>query len=114
MSASRPQSWRRVAVDAGIAAAAIGLGFLFFSPFERHTPVALRALRFLLFVGVTGVISRKAGRRWALVFVFGWLAIGATFHAWWTHAHGIELLRPEPRERYYRARGWPWPEDAGS
>jgi hypothetical protein len=97
---------RRILVDTGIAALLFGIGTAIFYPFEARTAIWIRLLRPLLFVGVTGLISWRAGRRWAMTWAFGILIAGVTFHGWWTHRHGIEFFRPEPREKYYQLRGW--------
>ncbi len=98
---------KRVLADTGVAAASLAMGLAFFGPFEAHTPWKLRLLRALVFLGVTTLVSWRAGRRWAMGWVVGVLGVGVSFHGWWTHSHGIGFFRPEPRERYYRLRGWP-------
>lgn len=31
---------------------------------------------------------------------------GLSFHFYWTRKHGIRFWRPDPKEKYYRLRGW--------
>jgi hypothetical protein len=52
------------------------------------------------------LISRTAGRPWTFVWIFGLPALGAASHVWWSLRHGINPLTAEPKDEYYRLRGW--------
>src|SRR5262245_61119801 len=96
----------RVLIDVAIAAALFAGLFALFSPFEAHTPLWIRLARGAIFLAVTAALSWTKGRRWAMTWAIAIVAAGTIFHGWWTHAHGIEFFRPEPRDKYYRLRGW--------
>lgn len=95
-----------MALDLGIAAALYLVGILIFGHFERYTNPARRVLKVITFVGLTALISATVGRPWSLVWVFGMMGIGLTFHFWWTLTHGIHPLTAEPKAKYYELRGW--------
>jgi hypothetical protein len=52
------------------------------------------------------LLSKTAGRPWTFAYIFGLPAVGAIFHVWWCLRHGINPLTAEPKEEYYRLRGW--------
>jgi hypothetical protein len=97
---------RRVLIDVGIAATLFAIGAAIAAPFEAHSPIWQRLLRPIVFLGITAVLSWRAGRRWAMTWALGIMLAGLSFHGWWTHSHGIEFFRPIPREKYYQLRGW--------
>ena len=82
-------------------------GNIFFGHFEERTPKWRRALKVLVFVGVTLAISAALGRVWAM----GFLVVAAVIpfvviHMWWLPKHGINGWTAEPKEKYYQLRGW--------
>ncbi len=82
-------------------------GNIFFGHFEEGTPKWRRALKVLVFVGLTLAISAALGRAWAM----GFLVVAAVIplvviHMWWLPKHGINGWTAEPKEKYYRLRGW--------
>jgi hypothetical protein len=83
------------------------LAGIFFGHFEENTPKWRRALKVLIFVGLTVGISSAVGRAWAM----GFLAVAAAIplvviHMWWLPKHGINGWTGEPRAKYYQLRGW--------
>jgi hypothetical protein len=84
----------------------MALGAMIFGPFEEHTPLPIRLLKFAILLGFTAIVTRFAGPGWGLAPIVFMFALGIGFHAWWTHKHGINFFRPEPRDRYYALRGW--------
>ncbi len=81
-------------------------GSTLFGHFEKGTPRARRLSRWAAYLGVIALISRTAGRPWTFVWIFGLPALGAAFHVWWSLRHGINPLTAEPKDEYYRPRGW--------
>lgn len=98
--------------DLLIGALLYGLGFAFFGPFEARTPLVRRISKAAVFFAIAVFVSWRFGPVASLGWILGMLAVGLTFHAWWTRKHGISFLRPEPKERYYRLRGWPLESEA--
>jgi hypothetical protein len=88
-----------------IAAALHLLGALVFGHFEEKTSLARKISKVVFMQGTAALLFLVVGY-WNLVFIIGMLAIGLTFHMWWTRKNGIHPLTAEPRERYYQLRGW--------
>jgi hypothetical protein len=88
------------------AAAVVAAGSTLFGHFEEGTPKARRLSRWAAYLGVVALLSKTAGRPWTFAYIFGLPAVGAIFHVWWCLRHGINPLTAEPKEEYYRLRGW--------
>jgi hypothetical protein len=82
------------------------LGFLVFGHFERYAGLPRRIGKIVVLVGITALISATAGRPWSLIWDFGIMGVGLTFHFWWALAHGIHPITAEPKAKYYALRGW--------
>jgi hypothetical protein len=98
--------WFEVAVVMTIFA----FGNIFFGHFEERTPKWRRALKVLVFLALVLALSRLLGRAWAI----GILAVGGmipfvVIHLWWLPRKGINGWTGEPKEKYYRLRGWDRP-----
>ena len=89
-----------------LAATLMTIGGVIFGHFEEKTPVWRRLTKVAIFLGVTALLSSTVGRPWSLVWIFGALAVGTTFHVWCTKKHVICVLSPQPRDKYYQLRGW--------
>jgi hypothetical protein len=95
--------WFEVAVVMTIFA----FGNIFFGHFEERTPKWRRALKIPLFVGLVLAISSTAGRAWAMGFlVVAGLIPLLVVHGWWLPKHGVNGWTGEPKETYYKLRGW--------
>jgi hypothetical protein len=89
-----------------VAAVVVGLGQALFSRFEVKThPLRLLA-RWLLYFTIAAVLAHKVGEPWSWLWTLGLPLLGFTVHAVWCRRHGIRVLAPEPKERYYKLRGW--------
>lgn len=100
--------WFEVAVVCGLTA----IGTILLGHFEAGTPKWRQILKLLLFCALSVCISATAGRGWFFVFL-GLLLFGVTvIHVWWLPRNGVHGWTGEPRERYYRLRGWTWPPEA--
>jgi hypothetical protein len=75
-----------------------------FGHFETVRPLWTRIARWLIYLAVTGVIGLTAGRPWTFVWIFGLIAVAATFHTAWCISNGINPLTAEPRDRYEELR----------
>ena len=85
------------------------LGTSVFAVFEVENPRWRKALKWLIVCGGTVGLYYMLGHA-ALVFPIGLAAVGAAYHLWWCHRHGIHPVHATPRRRYYELRGWHWPE----
>jgi hypothetical protein len=84
----------------------VAAGTTLFGHFEEGSPTWRRLSRWAAYLGVVGLLSKTAGRPWTFAYIFGLPAIGAAFHVWWCLNHGINPLTAEPKDEYYRLRGW--------
>ena len=96
------EMWFEVAVVMTIFA----FGNIFFGHFEERTPKWRRALKVVVFVALIVGISATLGRAWAMGFLSAWVIPLAIIHGWWLPKHGINGWTGEPKEKYYRLRGW--------
>jgi hypothetical protein len=94
--------WFEVAVVMTIFA----FGGIFFGHFEERTPKWRRALKVFVFVGLVVGLSTWLGRAWAMGFLGVMIVPFAVIHGWWLPKHGINGLTGEPKDKYYRLRGW--------
>ena len=54
-------------------------------------------------------ISTTFGRVWAMGLLAAMVIPVLVIHAWWLPRQGINGWTGEPREKYYRLRGWDVP-----
>lgn len=93
-------------VDLYVGALLYGLGAIVFKRFEERTPLSKSLRKYLVFHAIAAVLVFTVGRPWSLIWIVGMFGVGLAFHFWWTLKHHIHPLTAEPRERYYRLRGW--------
>lgn len=89
-----------------LAATVTALGTTLYGQFEAGSSKQRRLLRWGMYYAITALLGRTAGRPWTLGWVMGLPLVGATFHVWWCRKNGINPLTAEPKDRYYRLRGW--------
>lgn len=94
--------WFEVAVVMAIFA----FGNIFFGHWEERTPKWRRALKPVVFLAVVLGISQAFGRAWAMGFLAFWILPLLVIHGWWLPKNGINGWTGEPKEKYYRLRGW--------
>ncbi|MEM1158849.1 MAG: hypothetical protein AAGH72_11410 [Verrucomicrobiota bacterium] len=94
--------WFEVALVASIFA----LGNIYFGHFEEGTPKWRRVAKFFICITLSVLISAVAGRLWFFVFLGMMLTSVLVIHLWWLPKHGINGWTAEPKDRYYRMRGW--------
>ena len=85
------------------------LGTSFFGRFESETPAWRRALKWIIIIALTLVLSRWLGH-WSLVVPIALGLVGLIFHFAWCRRNTIHPLNATPRRRYYALRGWEWVE----
>ncbi len=82
-------------------------GNIFFGHFEERTPKWRRALKIPLIVGLVLAVSAALGRAWAMgILVVAGVVPFVVVHLWWLPKHGINGWTGEPKEKYYKLRGW--------
>jgi hypothetical protein len=95
--------WMAVAITAFIFA----VGNILFGHFEERTPKWRRVMKVVLVLGFVAAISARFGAAWGLFPVAVMLVVAAVGHLWWLpHRYGINGLTGEPRDKYYKLRGW--------
>lgn len=102
--------WFEVAVICGLTA----IGTILLGHFEAGRPKWRRVLKIFVACGLGVSISALAGRGWFFVFLGVVLVAVTLVHAWWLPKHGVHGWTGEPRERYYRLRGWKLPADSAA
>jgi hypothetical protein len=102
--------WFEVAVVCGLTA----IGTILLGHFEAGTPKWRRVLKVILAsalgVGISAAFGR--GAFWASLGVV--LVAVTIIHAWWLPRQGVHGWTGEPRDRYYRLRGWKFPDGTSS
>ncbi|MBL8855391.1 MAG: hypothetical protein JNK57_15600, partial [Planctomycetaceae bacterium] len=102
MSLSTSTLWFEVAVAATI----IALGHCVLGHFEERTAKLRKVVELFATLGVSVLISATFGREWFFVLL-GLCALAVLFiHVWWLPRNGINCWTGEPRELYYKLRGW--------
>jgi hypothetical protein len=94
--------WFDVSLITGLTA----FGSIYFGHFEEHTPKWRRVMKLIFFILLAVSISATAGRVWTLVFVGLCLVAVFIVHAIILPSKGINGLTGEPKEKYYKFRGW--------
>jgi len=88
----------------------LALGNVAFWRFEPEKPVWRRLLKVVVALAITAAISYYFGRTGVIIAV----AIAALpliyIHGIWLPRHGVNGWTGEPREKYYKLRGWAPPE----
>lgn len=81
-------------------------GITVFGHFEEKTLLWRRVSKWTFYFGVTAALSRKPGRPWTFAWIVGLPGLGLAFHLWWCKKHSIDPLTAEPKDKYYKLRGW--------
>ena len=94
--------WFEVAVVCGITA----FGSIFFGHFEEHTPKLRRVLKLIATNSVILLLSIFLGRAYSFGLL-GLAILGIIYiHGFWLPSKGINGLTGEPKEKYYKLKGW--------
>ncbi len=94
--------WLELAVLFGIHS----VGGILLGHFEARTPRARRLAKLAVTTSITALIYLTVGRPWSLIWLAAPLAFAVYIHAIWLPRRGINGWTAEPRERYYKLRGW--------
>ncbi|MBM3855689.1 MAG: DUF2207 domain-containing protein [Verrucomicrobia bacterium] len=94
--------WFELAVVFGLTA----VGNILLGHFEAGRPKWRRVLKVGLAGALAVAVSASLGRSWFFALLGALLVTVVVIHAWWLPRHGVNGWTGEPRERYYRLRGW--------
>jgi hypothetical protein len=94
--------WFEVAVISTFVA----VGHIYLGHFEERTPKLRKLVKLALAIICSVTISYSFGRTAFYAALGICLAAVAAVHLWWLPKHGINGLTGEPREKYYKLRGW--------
>ena len=90
-----------------IAGVVLTYGSVQFRHFEPRMPLWRRVVKVALLLAMTAAVSHFFGRR-GVVIAFGLALLPVIYlHAIWLPRHGVNGWTGEPREKYYKLRGWP-------
>lgn len=102
MTLSTNTLWFEIAFMATL----IALGHCLLGHFEERTPKWRKVVKLLCSLGTAVLISATLGRMW----FFGLLGIVSMavlyIHIWWLPSHGVNGWTGEPKDKYYKLRGW--------
>ncbi|HSI77933.1 MAG TPA: hypothetical protein VK957_18685 [Lunatimonas sp.] len=82
------------------------LGNILLGHFEEKTPKSRRVTKFISSLCVVCLLSYFFGRNTALVCLAIAFIPVFIIHLWWLPKKGINGWTAEPREKYYKLRGW--------
>lgn len=105
MNWSTESLWLEVSVVSTLTA----IGSIALGHFEAGKPRWKRVLKFLFSLVVFVGVSATAGRAWSFALMGVLLGAVVYIHAVWLPGKGINGWTAEPREKYYKLRGWPYP-----
>ena len=94
--------WFEIAIVCGITS----VGQIFFGHFEERTPKWRKLLKLVLTVSLAVWISSQFGRHLLFAVLGVMLLAVVVVHGWWLPSKGINGWTGEPKDRYYRLRGW--------
>jgi hypothetical protein len=94
--------WFDVSLITGITA----LGSIYFGHFELHTPKWRRVVKLIMFIVIAVTLTATAGRMWTFIFLGVMLLAVVVVHVFVLPSKGINGLTGEPKEKYYKFRGW--------
>ena len=95
-----------VITQLAIVGCTYSLAVITFGAFELGVPIWRRSLKFLVTASLIAALAYWFGIAVATTVYVAMMAAGVSFHIWWCTKNGIEILRPEPRDRYFQLRGW--------
>ena len=98
--------------ELAIMSLSVAIGSILLGHFEAGLPKWRRILKVFIGCALGVGISAALGRAAFWGFLGLLLGMVVLIHAWWLPRHGVNGWTAEPRERYYRLRGWKWPPAA--
>ena len=94
--------WFEIAIVALLLLA----GHIVFGHFEAEAPRWRKLLKAALTVAFFALISYFFGRFWFWTALFLAFIPPLIIHAWWLPKNGVNGWTGEPKEKYYKLRGW--------
>jgi hypothetical protein len=94
--------WFDVSLITGITA----FGSIYFGHFELYTPKWRRVLKLIFFIALAILITTFAGRVWTYALLGVMMLALIVVHGFILPSKGINGLTGEPKEKYYKFRGW--------
>ena len=92
--------------DISLITCMFAFGHIFFGHFEVYTPKWRKALKLVLFMCIAVAITFTVGRAWTLGFLGVMSVFVVIVHAIVLPSKGINGWTGEPKEKYYKMRGW--------
>jgi hypothetical protein len=94
--------WFEIAIVCAITA----FGNILLGHFEIYTSKLKRISKLIFFIALIVALSYYFGRIWAFGFL-GLMVLGIMYiHLIWLPEKGINGWTGEPKEKYYKLRGW--------
>jgi hypothetical protein len=88
----------------------IAIGNILLGHFEEGKAKWRRVTKVFIGCGLAVLVSWTFGRTGFYCLLGLNLVLVLVVHGWWLpKRHGIHGWTGEPREKYYKLRGWPWP-----
>ena len=93
-------------LEIAVVSTIFAVGGILFGHFEEKTSKKKRLIKFVSILGISLLLSGFFGRPWFWVFIGVNLGAFLVLHLWWLPRNGINGWTGEPKEAYYRLRGW--------
>jgi hypothetical protein len=94
--------WFDISLITGITA----FGSIWFGHFELHTAKWRKVLKLFVLIAIVVGITATVGRLWTYVFLGAMMLGVVVVHGIVLPRKGINGITGEPKEKYYRFRGW--------
>ena len=94
--------WFDISLITGITA----FGTIFFGHFETYTPKWKKVLKLVVFIAIVITLTSTLGRAWTYGFIGTCVLAVIYIHAVVLPSKGINGWTAEPKEKYYKMRGW--------
>jgi hypothetical protein len=82
------------------------VGNILLGHFETESPKWRKIVKAFGAAGLAVIISATLGRAWFFILFGAMMLVVVIIHAWWLPSKGVNGWTAEPRERYYKLRGW--------
>lgn len=97
--------------EIAITAIFLLFGHIIFGHFEEKTPLWRKLLKAAATIAVLPLISYFFGIFWFWTAFITALIPPLIIHLWWLPKHGINGWTGEPKNEYYKLRGWKMDEN---
>ena len=92
--------------DISLVTSMTAFGTIFFGHFEIHTPKWKKFIKLCLFIAIIITLSSTLGHVWTYGFIAACVLAVIFIHAVVLPSKGINGWTAEPKEKYYKMRGW--------